>query len=214
MGLIVDYQSYVAVKARATGRTTSSLAPNHIWLRTNDDAASLARLRGVLPNLNDRNQTIATVQNDPNYLGIVGVLYIGVAAALILALVGALILSWLNASNRLTSFAVARSLGMAPRQIAAILLWEQGFVYILALLLGLGLGAILTIFVGPTVGAPPVGSGLDIGFDIPPIQVVIPYAQLLLMLGVLTVICLAALLLMARIVSRPSLSRTLRLNED
>ena len=214
MGLIVDYQSYIAVKARATGGTASSLAPNHIWLRTNDDAVSLARLRSVLPNLNDRNQTIATVQNDPNYLGVVGVLYIGVAAALILALVGALILSWLNASNRLTSFAVARSLGMAPRQIAAILLWEQGLVYILALLLGLGLGAILTIFVGPTVGALPVGSGLDIGFNIPPIQVVIPYAQLLLMLGVLTVICLAALLLMARIVSRPSLSQTLRLNED
>ena len=33
-------------------------------------------------------------------------------------------------------------------------------------------------------------------------------------LGVLALTCMMALLLMARIVSRPSLSQTLRLNED
>jgi hypothetical protein len=38
--------------------------------------------------------------------------------------------------------------------------------------------------------------------------------QIVLVLGILAIICLAALLLMARIVSRPSLSQTLRLNED
>ena len=214
MGLIVDYQNYVTVKARATGRTVSSLAPNYVWLRTSDDTASLARLRNLLPALQDRSQVIATIQNDPNHLGVIGVLYIGVATALVLALVGALILSWLHASNRLTNFAVARALGMAPRQIAAVLLWEQSFIYILALLLGTGLGAMLTIFVAPTVGVLPVGNGLDIGFNVPSIQVVIPFTQLLLLLGVLTIICLGALLLMARIVSRPSLSQTLRLNED
>ncbi len=214
MGLIVDYQNYTAVKAGATGKAVSSFVPNYIWLRTKEDTASLTNVRNALPGLNDRNQTFATTQTDPNYLGIVGVLYLGVAAALVLALIGALLLSWLNASNRLTNFAVARALGMEPRQIAAVLLWEQVFVYILALLLGLVLGAILTIFVGPTVGALPVGSGLDIGFNVPPIQLVIPYAQILPVLGVVTLICLAALLLMARIVSRPSLGQTLRLNED
>jgi ABC-type lipoprotein release transport system permease subunit len=214
MGLIVDYRNYSAVKAQATGATASSLAPNYIWLRTNDDAASLAQLRSVLPNLNDRNQVIATVQNDPNHLGIVGVLYIGVATALVLALIGTLILSWLNASNRLTNFAVARALGMAPRQIAGVLLWEQGFVYSLSLLLGLGLGILLTVFVAPIVGTLPAGEGLDIGFNVPAIQVVIPYTQLLLVLGMLALTCMLALLLMARIVSRPSLSQTLRLNED
>jgi len=214
MGLIADYQNYVAVKARATGGTITSLSPNHIWLRTNNDAASLASLRNVLPDLNDRNQLIATLQDDPNHLSIIGVMYIGVGAAFILALVGTLILSWLNASNRLTNFAVMRALGMSPRQVAAVLLWEQSFVYILALLLGLGLGAMLTMFAAPTVGNLPIGSGLDLPFDIPAIQVVIPYPQLLLLLGVLVIICLVAILLMARVVSRPSLGQTLRLNED
>ena len=41
-----------------------------------------------------------------------------------------------------------------------------------------------------------------------------PYFQLLFLLGGLVIICLVVLLLLARIVSRPSLSQTLRLNED
>lgn len=214
MALIVDYQNYAAVKPEATGSTSSSLVPNYIWLRANDNPATLANLRNVLPDLNDRNQLITTIQNDPNQLSIIGVMYIGVGAAFVLALVGILVLSWLNASNRLTNFAVARALGMDPRQIAAVLLWEQGFVYILALLLGVALAALLNMFAAPVVGSLPIGYGLNLPYDIPAIQVVVPYVQLFLLLGVFALICLVALLLMTRIISRPSLSQTLRLNED
>ncbi|MEO7020737.1 MAG: FtsX-like permease family protein [Ktedonobacteraceae bacterium] len=48
----------------------------------------------------------------------------------------------ISTANRLTNFAVLRALGMAPRQVAMILMWEQGVVYLVALLLGLGLGAV------------------------------------------------------------------------
>jgi len=131
-------------------------------------------------------------------------------------LIGTLLSSWLNASNRLTNFAVLRALGMATRQVSAVLLWEQGFVYILAFLLGTGLGGMLTIFVAPAVSLLDLAgsSSLYNPYDIPPVQTVIPYPQLFLLLGVLVAVCLAVLLLIARIVSRPSLSQTLRLNED
>jgi hypothetical protein len=128
MGLLVDYQSYITAKARATGQDPASLAPNAIWLRTDGNAATLARVRAILPGLNDLHQTLDTIQNDPNYLGVIGVIALGIAAALVLALVGSFLLAWLSATNRLTSFAVVRALGMEPRQIAAVLLWEQGFI--------------------------------------------------------------------------------------
>lgn len=150
------------------------------------------------------------------HLDIIGALAIGVGAALILALIGTLLSSWVHASNRLNSFAVMRALGLAPRQVAALLLWEQGFIYLLAFLLGTGLGAMLTIFVAPAVtllDLTGVSSQYN-PYDVPPVQTIIPYFQLLFLLGGLAIICLAALLLMARIVSRPSLSQTLRLNED
>ena len=216
MGIIVDYQSYITVKAQVTGEAASTFAPNYIWLRTNNDAASLAHIRSVLPYANDRRSTLTTMQNDADHLGVVGVLALGIAAALILALIGTLLSTWLNAANRLTSFAVTRALGMAPSQIAAMLLWEQGIIYGLALLLGIGLSAMLMLFVAPTTAALTIQHGHPWNGgapNVPPIQVVIPYAQLLIMVGVLIVICLTALLLMARIVSRPSISQTLRLND-
>lgn len=213
IGLIVDYQSYGTVYAKLSGM---SLSPNYVWLHTRDDASALASIRRVLPDLQNRRLLTTANQENSTHVDIMGVLAIGVGAALILALLGTLLSSWLHASSRLTSFALVRALGMAPRQIASVLLWEQGFVYMLALLLGCGLGSLLTIFVAPAVAL------LDLAgpssrvnpYDVPPIQTVIPYPQLLLLLGGLVLICLVALLLMARIVSRPSMSQTLRLNED
>ncbi|HET8913277.1 MAG TPA: ABC transporter permease [Ktedonobacteraceae bacterium] len=216
MGLLVDYQNYTSVNAAVTGKAASTIAPNYIWLKSGGGEASLASVRNALPGLNDRAKVFATTQTDPNYLEIVGVLYIGMAASLVLAVIGALLLSWLTASTRRTNFAVARALGMESRQIAAILLWEQGFVYIMAIGLGLILATILSFFVGPTTGSLPVttGNALEGIGNVPPIQLVIPYMHLLLVSGLVTLICLIALLIMARIVSRPSLSQTLRLNED
>jgi hypothetical protein len=105
---------------------------------------------------------------------------------------------------------------MSPCQVAAVLLWEQGLVYALAWLLGIGLAALLTTFVAPVVSLLDLagGSAAYNPFDVPPVQTIVPYQQLLPLLGALLIICLIALLLMARIVSRPSLGQTLRLNED
>ncbi len=213
VGLLVDYSSYATVYAKETGL---ALAPNFVWLRVHDDASSLASVRQALPNLQDRLQLTSDNQEDAVHLDIIGVLAIAVGAALILALVGTLLASWLHASNRRTNFAIARALGMAPRQVAAVLLWEQGFVYVVALLLGTALGALLTLFVAPAVSLLDLtgASNQYNPFDVPPVQAVIPYEQLLLLLGGLLIICFVALLLMARIVSRPSIDQALRLNED
>src|SRR5205807_5558755 len=128
-----------------------ALAPNYVWLRSRDDASSLASIRRALPDLQDRRMLITANQENSLHVDITGVLAMGVGAALLLALLGTLLSSWLNASNRLTSFAILRALGMAPRQVTAVLLWEQGFVYLLGFLLGSGLGLMLTIFAAPTV---------------------------------------------------------------
>ena len=56
--------------------------------------------------------------------------------------------------------------------------------------------------------------GSNNAYDVPPVLTTIPYIQLTIVLGMVVVICLGALLLMGRIVSRPSVSGMLRLNED
>jgi ABC-type antimicrobial peptide transport system permease subunit len=207
-GLLFDYSSYATVYAKDTGGT---LPPNYIWLSTRSDATSLASVRHAFPTLQDRRAIINTTQTDPLHINILNMLGIGVATALLLALVGTLFSAWLNASGRLTNFAVLRALGMAPRHIAAVLLWELGSICIAALVLGIGLGYFLTLLIKPVLFITDFIANIN---NATPIQIVLPQFQLAIVLGTVVVICIVTLVLMAQLVSRPSLGQTLRLNED
>jgi hypothetical protein len=74
----------------------------------------------------------------------------------------------------------------------------------------------LMIFVAPTVSLLDLAgpSGSNNPYDVPFVSTTVPYTQLFIILFVMSLICLGALLLMSRIVSRPLVSTILRLNED
>ncbi|HLQ29415.1 MAG TPA: hypothetical protein VK140_09290, partial [Ktedonobacteraceae bacterium] len=88
---------------------------------------------------------------------------------------------------------------------------------------GILFGAILSALVVPVLVFTSVGPGgvtsdtssgaFYVAQSVPPIQVIIP-PSLGIALAVLVVICVVALGMMVRIVSQPSISQTLRLNED
>lgn len=226
-GILADYQSYDAIVQKAIGAPPP---PNRVWLKTRDDAASLASVRRALTNpalqlsdVNDRRAIIANLVHDPLYLDLSALLILGAIMALLLALVGNLLASWLSVRGRLTNFAVLRALGTAPRQLAAMLTCEQGIVYAGALLLGGVFGILLSVLALPSLIFTNIAaSGLD--FDIssgqdyilqttPPIQVIIP-ASLWIVGAVLVALCILAVVMMVRVAARPSLGQTLRLNED
>jgi hypothetical protein len=50
--------------------------------------------------------------------------------------------------------------------------------------------------------------------SVPPIQMIIPGVLIAIAIGILVAICIIALGMMVRVVSRPALSSTLRLNSD
>lgn len=208
-GLLVDYQSYATAYTKDSGGGT--LAPDYAWLQTRSDAASLASVRRAYPMLQDRRASLGTLQSDPLHINLVSLLGAGIAVGLLLALAGTLFSAWLNASGRLTSFAVLRALGMVPRKIAAVLLWELGSVCAAALALGAGLGFLLMQLIMPVLYITDFVEGINSGT---PVQVVVPAFLIVIVLGAVVCICVVALALMARLVSRPALSQTLRLNED
>ncbi len=231
-GLLLDYQTYAAIYAHdlLTNHVPVSPLPiNHVWLRSSDNTAQLSALRSALTtsdlrlnNLLDRRAILNTMQNDPLYLNLLGMLTLGALAALLLALVGSLITSWLSVATRLTNFAVLRALGTTPRQVASVLGWEQVIIYVIALLLGTLFGALLAITVVPALvfTSIPISGTSDLGSNafyslqqIIPAQIVIPPTLFVAFL-LLVALCVLALGMMIRIVVRPALSQTLRLNED
>ena len=112
-----------------------------------------------------------------------------------------------------------RALGTTPGQLASVLLFEQGIVYGSAIFLGILFGGLLAETVVPamvfndTPQAPGISSDEFYALQhLLPVQIVIP--GWLLIALVLALLCMIALVIMARIVSQPSIGQTLRLNED
>src|SRR5579884_177625 len=223
-GVLVDYASLSAVQFQVN---RSYLTLNQIWLRTSDDPVSLASVRAALTggylqldNLVDRRMLAGALHSDPLFLDLIGVLILGASAALLLAVAGNLMASWLSVRTRLTNFALLRALGTAPRQIARVLLWEQGIVYAAALLLGIFFGALLAVTVVPALVFTSITPGTFISNNdfyalqqIIPVQLVVPVSLGIAFL-VLIAILIVGLVMMMSVILHRSMSQVLRLSED
>ncbi len=226
-GVLVDFETQSVVSAAVN---QEGIFPATVWLRTTDNPADLANVRRVLFSgtyqltiPQDRRAILTSLANDPLAEAMIGILTIGAAVALLLALLGTLLVSWLNAHNRRVSFAVMRALGCTPRQIIGILLWEQGIVYGVALALGIGLSVLFSLLILPVFvftplagGSPGVGSteAFYILQSVPAVHIVVPIVPVAAVLGGLVLICMVALGMMVRVVTRPHMSQELRVDED
>jgi len=225
-GILIDYDMYVSVYKKALN---IDLSPNYVWLRTQQDATSLTSVRTALSKgplqlspLYDRQAFAGTLYTDPLYLDLNGILTIGAFTTLLLALLGDLLASWLSARTRLANFAILRALGTAPWQVASVLTWEQCIVYSTAIFLGILFGLFLSLTVVPSLVFTSVPNSIGdqissaqfyILQHIIPVQVTFPQSLGIILIALL-LICVIALGMMVRVVSKPSMSQTLRLNSD
>jgi ABC-type antimicrobial peptide transport system permease subunit len=209
--MLIDYQSYAAAYAKANAGAT--LQPNYIWLRAHDDANSRAQIQHAFPTLQNLQQLLNQAQTDPSQVAITGTLALGITVLLVLATIGLVLTAWLSVKRRLTSFAILRALGMSSRQVAAILLWEQGTTYLLALLLGVGIGWVLTTFVEPAFQLMDGLVHISISYNVPR-MVVLPYSWFGLLVGLFVLVCAILLFFMGRYAAQPAINHMLRLNED
>ena len=230
-GVLVDYQSYVTAYEQKQGISGNLAIPvDTVWLRTADDASSLQSVRHALSTdkfqldpLYDRRALINTQYNEPLYLTLTGVLGLGATTALLLALIGSLTASWSSIRSRLSSFTVLRALGATPIQVVFALTWEQCFIYVTAILLGIVFGLVFSYLVVPVLtftSVSPLAVSSDVSAkafyiaqSVPPIRVIIP-ATVGIALAILALLCLVTLVLMVGLVLRPSISTILRVNED
>ncbi len=229
-GVLVDYSSFLnaykqdAKEVKKLSEPLIQPVVNQIWLHTKDDATSLASVRTALDNpkynfshLADRRLLLATLQADPLYLVLRGVLILGTATAFLVALVGDALASWLSARTRQISFITLRALGTSARQTAGVLTWEQAIVYITGALLGVGFGALLIVSVIPALTFTDLNSNLSNAqlFALQSAlstQIAVPPTLPLVLLA-LACIYAIALAIMIRIVSRPEIGQKLRLGE-
>ncbi len=230
-GVLMDYQTYFHAyqqDVKSAKTSAGSLNPptvNQVWLRTTDNPAILASLRASLdsPTLHfisiaDRRLLLSTLQSDPLYLILDGVLTLGTITALLLALIGGLLVSWVSARSRLINIVTLRALGSTPGQVAGMFAWEQAIVSLMGFILGGGSGLLLATSVIPALTFTDLNSNLsnEQFFTLQSAlsaQIVLPPTLPVLAITFI-VIYIASLLLMVGTVLQPALGRTLRVNED
>ncbi|MFJ2769428.1 FtsX-like permease family protein [Streptomyces sp. NPDC087300] len=180
-GLLLDLPTLAARLAASDGTPP---APTEWWLTTApgqaDRAADALRAR---PDIDPeqvlvRDEIAAQLRDDPLGAGPQAALLAVAAAAAALAAVGFAVSAAGSLRERSAEFAVLRALGTPRRQLARLIAAEQGFLLGLALLVGLGLGAVLTRAVVPLI----VLTG-EAAQPVPPVLVELPVGRVALLLA-------------------------------
>ncbi len=219
--VIIGKQSFDQAVTAGNPNAGIVLGPNEFWLLGDGSAAHEAALTSYLTNhpeldaseaLSLREQ-LATAQANPVSAGMRGLLLIGAIMAALLAVLGAVIQSALAARQRVTQFAVLRTLGVGSRELTQILLSEQSVVYAFGLVGGTALGALLVTATLPFLqfSDRPVDTSL---LGTPPYVLVTDPRALAIFYLALLVAFVFALLIAARYAATVGLGRALRLGED
>ncbi len=201
-------------------RPGAALYPDEVWLRTVTNADANAVLEALHPS--DRTaanfaivsaQTlpgeVSNLRTDPLSLGLLGLMFLAFIIAISLSIVGLLTYAALTAINRRAEFGVLRALGLSSVRLVRQLALEQGFVIVVGVALGSILGTMLSSQVVPRLAIDTTSKNIT-----PPFVVQVETAALLQYASVIAAVLAIVLLFSLALVSRLSLSQTLRLGDE
>jgi len=186
--------------------------PYEVWMRTNTNSNQFFydfRLENELrlSSFSDTNNAIVESRSDPLLQGTNGILTVNFVIALVVCFVGFLIYWILSIRERVLQFGIFRAMGMSMRNIVAMLINEQFFITLTALLIGTGVGIISARLYVPLVQ-------LAFTNQVIPLLVVMDasdLAILFIVMGTMIIFCLIALI---AFILRIRISQALKLGED
>ena len=211
---------FQAIKLGSTSGDYTLDGPNEYWLRTTGDAAQHQALLASLSNAQydvqsstSLRESLTTAQSNPVSSGMRGLLLVGAVTAAVLAILGSIVQSLFAARQRVTQFAVLRTVGMEGRQLTGLLLSEQLIVYAFGLVGGSILGLLLVTATLPFL------QFSDTSVDpsklgIPPYILTFNGEGTAIFYLALFVAFVVALAIAARFASAIGLGKALRLGED
>jgi ABC-type lipoprotein release transport system permease subunit len=217
--LVIAYSDFRAGLAAGNPAAASTSGPNEFWLHTTGNPDVVAqRLQAAQDQLDihrvqNRADQLTIAETNPISSGISGLLLVGAFTAALLAILGGVVQSLLAVRQRVTQFAILRTIGMANQQMARLLLGEQVVVYLFGLVGGTLLGLLMTTatlpylqFSDTTVDSTKLG--------VPPYELAFRPGDIILFYAALLAAFVLALVLAARFAATIGLGKALRLGED
>ena len=140
----------------------------------------------------DRTTQLADARSAPTIAGLELALALAALGALLLSVLTVVLASVTAAASRHRILGVMRTLGMSPRQVGGLILWELGPVAVTAVLAGTALGLVLPWIVTGALDLRPFVGGTE-----PPLPAVVPLAVAVTAAGFILVVALSGAIAVA-----------------
>src|SRR4051794_19652759 len=154
----------------------------------------------------ERARALAT---DPVALGVIGAFAIGFIAAAVFAVLGFVVNAAVSARERVTEFALLRAVGLSGGQLSAWLSLESAGLAAISIVAGTALGLLLAWVVLPFVTVTQQAVA-----PVPPVEIVVPWTTIALLVVLSTVVLAVTIGLIALLLRRIGLASVLRMGED
>jgi putative ABC transport system permease protein len=133
---------------------------------------AIGKKQAVVTVIGDAADAVATGQDQPERMGLFGILNVGFFATGLMPGIGFLIYSYASLRRRFIQLGILQAIGLSVNQLIASLVSEQLILMGLAILAGAAIGLITSIMFVPFLQ-----TGATPGAPIPPFQVIIGWAE-------------------------------------
>jgi len=133
------------------------------------------------------------MQQDPLRVATQAALWLAIGAAALLAAIGFAVHSASTLAARRIELAQLRAIGLSRGRLVGLISAESLLLCALGVLFGLVVGIVLGVLAGPLIALSPSGTPA-----VPPVQVIVPWLQLLALVLVIVVVLVAVVLAVAR----------------
>jgi len=194
--------------------TNWGVRPYQVWMQTNVDSAEFFHefIRDntlLIAEFNDTVSDLVAIRSDPIVQGTNGVLTVSFIMTLLVCFTGLLIYWILSIRSRVLQFGIFRAMGMGMRGIISLLVNEQIFITLTALIIGGIIGE-----VSARLFVPLIQISYTAADQVIPLLVVMEVRDYVNMYGMLGVMIILCLIVLSVYVSRIKISQALKLGED
>jgi len=210
----VQNEAFLVVSNLGYLQTMWGVMPYEVWMRTNTptnrffyEFADERNLELVF--FHDANAAVIASRSDPILQGTNGVLTLGFIVTLLICFTGFLIYWILSIKARVLQFGIFRAMGLSMRDVIGLLINEQLFITLTAVLIGAGVGEIASrLFV------PLIQISYSAADQIIPLRIVTDPRDYLNLYGIIGMMIALCLIILGVIISRIKIAQALKLGED
>lgn len=213
-GSLQEAKEYMLVANLPTLQSEWLSYPYEVWMKVGENTDGLYEFAQKgntigFTQFNDLEVIKDDIRNDTLFQGTNGILTMSFIVVLVLCGVGYLIYFILAIRSRELLFGVLRAMGMRKGEITTMLLLEQIFCGLYAIVAGT-----VTGLIGSFLFVPMIQNAYAASDQVLPLELIVRGSDLLQLFAIIGIVMVVCLIVIVRIVARLNISKALKLGED